>query len=46
MEYNDEKILFENQLPPWIELDSLVYFKYKDESKAPKAKGNIKMLDC
>lgn len=44
--YNDEKILFEQDLPPWLELDTLLYFKVKDENKAPKSKGNIKMIDC
>ncbi|CAD8118152.1 unnamed protein product [Paramecium sonneborni] len=45
-DYNDEKILHESQLPPWLELDTITYFKQKEEGKPPKAKGDVKMLDC
>ncbi|CAK57824.1 unnamed protein product (macronuclear) [Paramecium tetraurelia] len=45
-DYNDEKILQESQLPPWLELDTITYFKQKEEGKPPKAKGDVKMLDC
>ncbi|CAD8111062.1 unnamed protein product [Paramecium primaurelia] len=45
-DYNDEKILNESQLPPWLELDTITYFKQKEDGKSPKAKGDVKMLDC
>ncbi|CAD8108104.1 unnamed protein product [Paramecium sonneborni] len=45
-EYNDEKILTEAQLPPWLELDTITYFKEKEEGKPPKAKGDVRMIDC
>ncbi|CAD8207552.1 unnamed protein product [Paramecium octaurelia] len=45
-DYNDEKILQESQLPPWLELDTITYFKQNEDGKPPKAKGDVKMLDC
>ncbi|CAD8107610.1 unnamed protein product [Paramecium sonneborni] len=45
-EYNDEKILTEAQLPTWLELDTITYFKEKEEGKPPEAKGDVRMIDC
>ena len=51
--YNDEKILDENSLPPWMEIDTLYYFstndyieKIKLGNTEFKPKGEIKMLEC
>ena len=39
-EYNDEKILDESSLPPWMELDTLYYY---DNHNTLNPKGEIKM---
>lgn len=42
----DEEILEENKLPPWMELDTLYYFRFKDEKDKTNKKGEIKMKEC
>lgn len=39
--YSDEKILQNNQLPPWMDLDTLYYFKIKNKDDIGQAKGKV-----
>lgn len=41
--YNDEMILTEKQLPPWLDLDSLLFFSDETEYRP---KRSLKMIEC
>lgn len=44
-QYNDEKILDESSLPPWMELDTLYYFGDNIQTEN-RPSGEIKMIEC
>lgn len=43
--YSDEKILAENILPPWMELDALYYFKVKSKDDIGTGNAKVKMAE-
>ena len=44
--HGDEEILQETSLPPWMERDTVYYFKIKGKDEVGKPKGAIKMCQC
>lgn len=44
--YSDEKILQANQLPPWMELDCLYYFKIKSKEDVGTGTSKVKMAEA